>query len=286
MTYDNRQYWSKLHERLKGQLKAVGHPFLSENLNRLKYESEAFAAERAMLIVTDAFQKNHMHEITFLDIGAGTGFWTELLADLLLAGGYRTDVSALDVSSDALDVIRERLPHVHAINEDLTKISEDRLINTYDLVSSCYCFHHLVKTDEFINALKFAGSSVKKGGYLLVMDPVLTKPYSSFDTFDYYSYRGNGIPRHLYFMDDILLELGLRRCAIYPAVSFILNGRVEAQGPLGYFVMDQAWKVLCVFYRSEQITQFLSIFLKYLDRMLKRMNRSNSSSICLYQRVT
>jgi len=48
MKYDNRQYWPELHERLKGQLKAVGHPFLSEELNRLKYASEAAGIEQAM----------------------------------------------------------------------------------------------------------------------------------------------------------------------------------------------------------------------------------------------
>ena len=195
------------------------------------------------------------------------------------------NASALDVSGDALEVIKERLPHVHIIQEDLANVSPDRFANTHDLISSCYCFHHLIKTNDFLNALRFAGSSVKPGGFLLVMDPVLAKAYSNFDTLDYYSFRGNGIPRHLYLMDDILLDLGLERRLIYPAVSFILNGCIEARGNIGYYLMSSAWRFLCVFYRSEELTRFMSVVLKWVDRKLKKINWSNSSSVLLYQKV-
>jgi len=231
------------------------------------------------------FRKRINTTFHFLDIGAGTGFWTDLIFHMLLSHGFQTKTVALDVSDDALDVIRKRLPYVDAVQEDLATISPERCSNTYDVASAFYCLHHIVKTRDFINALQFAGSSVKQAGFLLVMDPILTRSYSKFDSFELYSFRGNGIPRHLYFMDDILLDLGLRRVAIYPAVSFILNGYIEAQGFLGYFVMDSFWKLLCVFYRSEGFVRSTAGIWRYADTILKDLNLAFSSSLCLYQKI-
>lgn len=286
MTYNNRRYWPALHERLKGQLKAVGHPFLSEELNRLKYASEAASVEKALQVVIGTFREKDRRDFAFLDIGAGTGFWTDLISNILLSNGYQTDVTALDVSPDALDVIRERLPYVHGVQEDLATIAPDKFSGTYDLVSACYCLHHIVKTRDFINALQFAGSSVKQDGFLLLMDPILLRPYSTLDTLDVYSFRGNGIPRPLYLIDDILLDAGLRRVSLYPAVSFVLNGCIEARGPLAYFFMNKLWKVLCVFYRSERLVQSTSRILQSVDTALKDHNLAFSSSLCLYQKTS
>lgn len=285
MRYENRQYWPEIHERLKGQLKAVGHPFLSEELNRLKYRSEAATMEQALREIMATFQKNNQRQLSFLDIGAGTGFWTDIISSVLASNGYQADVSALDVSQDALDVIKERYPHVHRLQADLATISPDQFAGTYDLVTSCYCVHHIVRTNDFINAFQFAGSSVKQGGFLFVMDPVLMRPYSKFDSFDFYSYEGNGVPRHLYFLDDILSGLGLKRRAVYPAVSFLLNGCIEAQGPLGYFFMNSIWKVLCVLYRSERFVRSTAGLWQGTDAILKNTNLAFSSSLCVYQKL-
>ena len=284
MAYDNRKYWTQLHEELKGQLKAVGHPFLSESLNQLKYESEAAALEQALQKITDDFQKDARHNVSYLDIGAGTGYWTGLISDLFLTHGYQVEASALDVSEDALDVIGERLPFVHGIKDDLETIPPDKYSESYDLVSACYCLHHLVKANAFINALKFAGSSVRKGGFLMIMDPVLTRGFSKFDTMDFYSFRGNGIPRHLYFIDDVLFNLGLSRMTTHPAVSFVLNGHIEASGFWSYFAMGRIWELLCLLYRSDRLTQILSGGLVRLDRTLKKMNLSFSSSVYVYRK--
>ncbi|HSL42309.1 MAG TPA: class I SAM-dependent methyltransferase, partial [Anaerolineales bacterium] len=238
-----------------------------------------------MQTILNVFPGNNQQNLTFLDIGAGTGFWTDLIYRMLSTKGYSTRVSALDVSSDALEVIRERMSHVEGIQENLATVSPGQYANTYDIVSAFYCLHHIVKTKDFINALQFSGYSVKPGGFFLVMDPILTRPYSKFDSFDLYSFHENGIPRHLYFIDDLLLALGLKRVGVYPAVSFILNGCIEASGPLGYFLMDKVWKSLCVLYRSESFVRSIGGILQSGDTVLKNLNLAFSSSLCLYQKV-
>lgn len=284
MPYDNPQYWTNLHSSYRGRLKAVGHPFLSENLNRLKYESEGSSLSQALSKVTDDFEQKELREFSFLDVGAGTGYWSSFVFDIF-SHDFIVNATALDISMEALDILNKQFSNIELVNEDLSKVAPDKFLESYDLVFSCYCLHHLVNHDDFVNALRFTGNSVKKGGFLLIMDPILKMPYSKYDTLDFNSFRGNGIPRHLYLIDDILGKVGLQRTLICPAVSFILNENIEAPGPVAYFLMNGMWKILCKFYRSEKLVQIFGGSLKYADEILKRFSLSFSSSICIYQKT-
>jgi SAM-dependent methyltransferase len=285
MSYDNRSYWTNLHEKLKGELKAVGHPFLSESMNRLKYESEAESIFIGLRKIINSFRQVDRTELSVLDVGAGYGYWSGLVCDLLSKNKFTVHASALDMSSEALDVIQDRLPEVNRIRADLRTIATDQSEAAYDLVFSCYCLHHLTRANDFLNALQFVGRSVNQGGFLLVMDPILTMPFSKADTLDFQSFRGNGIPRHLYFIDDILAGLGLQRCLVLPAVSFILNENIEAPDSLSFYTMMIIWKLLCRLDRIENITQSAAGIFRSLDSALKRQGLAFSSSVCVYQKI-
>jgi len=273
-----------LHENFKGELKAVGHPFLSEDMNQLKYESEAETVLIGLKKVVDAFRQVDQDKLSVLDVGAGYGYWTGLVYDLFSKSGFGVNASALDVSMEALDILRDRLPYVNPINADLRTIAPDKSEESYDFVFSCYCLHHLTRANDFLNALQFVGRSVKKDGFLLIMDPVLSMPFSKADTLVFQSFHGNGIPRHLYFVDDILADIGLKRCLVLPAVSFILNENIEAPNRLSYYAMTVIWKLLCRLDRIENLTQRTAGVFKYIDLVLKRQGLAFSSSVCLYQK--
>jgi SAM-dependent methyltransferase len=285
ISYDNRSYWTSLHETLKGELKAVGHPFLSESMNRLKYESEAETVLVGLEMILDVFRQADRTDLSVLDVGAGYGYWTGLVYDLLSKNGFRVHASALDVSLDALDVLKERFPQVDPIRADLTTIAPNKFQGAYDFVFSCYCLHHLTRAGDFLNALQFAGRSVNPGGFLLIMDPILTRPFSKADTLDFEAFHGNGIPRHLYYVDDLLAGWGLRRCLVLPAVSFVLNENIEAPDKLSYQVMMILWKLLCRLDRIDGLAEKSAGMLRSIDATLKRRGLAFSSSVCIYQRV-
>lgn len=285
LPYDNRSYWTSLHEKLKGELKAVGHPFLSESMNRLKYESEAETVLLGLRRITDVFGQAGRKDLSVLDVGAGYGYWSGLVYEVLSRNSFRVRASALDVSADALDVLKERFPQMEPIRADLTTIAPDKFEGTYDFVFACYCLHHLTRAGDFLNALQFVGRSVNPGGFLLIMDPVLTRPFSKADTLDFESFRGNGIPRHLYYVDDLLAGWGLRRCLVLPAVSFLLNENIEAPNQLSYQAMTILWKLLCRLDRIDGLTEKSAGMLRSLDIALKRRGLAFSSSVCIYERV-
>jgi len=282
MPYDNRGYWTKLHEMYRGELKAVGHPFLSENLNRLLYQSQTDSLSQVLSDFSGALERRGVREFSLLDVGAGTGYWSNYVISRF--SDYTVRATALDLSEEALKIIRVRNPEITLVQENLASIAPDAFLESFDLVLSCYCLHHLVNLGDFINALRFSACSVKRGGFLLIMDPILSLPYSRNDTMDFESFRGNGIPRHLYVLDDILGKAGLQRRIVRPAASFILNENIESYGPASYYLMTGLWKLLCRFYRSERFVQVCGGFLRQIDGVLKRSSLSFSSSICLYEK--
>jgi SAM-dependent methyltransferase len=282
MTYDNSAYWRDLHHAHPGSLKAVGHPWLSEALNELKYRSEADALT--------AFLDSHCQLLKdevrpqIADIGAGTGFWTELLESWFQSQGRAPGFTVVDLSEQALALIKGRRPHFETICADLTTVNPSHLQERFGLVVSFYCLHHLPRLGDFLNGLRFAARSVAPGGALLIMDPILSQPYSPFYELVFSSHEGNGMPRPLYLIDDVLESEGFTRFAFAPAVSFVLNGGIEARSRIGSATTNVLWKLLQLVYRSDRVTRATGGVIKWADRVLKRSGMAFSSSLVAYRR--
>jgi len=280
MTYDNSAYWRGLHQTHPGSLKAVGHPWLSEAFNELKYRSEAetltgFLDSHRQLIRDDA-------ELRIADIGAGTGFWTEMLEHWFRSKRISATFTVIDISEEALTLIKERHPSFESIRADLTTTDPSWLKEKFGLVVSFYCLHHLPRTEHFLNGLRFAARAVAPNGILLMMDPILSEPYSPFHELVFSNHAGNGVPRSLYLMDDVLESEGLVRIALCPAVSFLLNGRIEARSRIGSAATNTLWTILQLLYRSERASRATGGAIIWADRVLKRHALAFSSSLVAY----
>jgi SAM-dependent methyltransferase len=285
MAYNNAAYWTELHRELTGTLRSVGFPRFSERFNELKYASEAESLHAVFQMMADKVRHSGT-VVRVLDVGAGTGYWTKLTTIALKHLSLQARVTALDISTEALAVLKQRNPEADTVQADLTTVDPDRFQGQFDMVMSFYCLHHLPRHDGFLNALRFAATSVRPGGALIIMDPVLSMPYSRFDSFDFSSWKSNGIPRHLYLLDDILSTLGLKRLDCRPAVSFLLNGNVEAGSRICYSMCNRLWSLLGHIYRSETLTVLASPLLHNADRLCKRIGWAYSSSLCTYRRET
>lgn len=286
MLYNNTRYWTTIHKRHLGQLRAVGHPGLSEGLNQLKYGSEAEAFLRCLELTMPQHQAQKATSFDVLDIGAGTGYWSNLVYDVLQQKELQAEVLALDLSSIALELIQTRTPHIKTVQIDLKAVDVNHFQSAFDLAVSCYCLHHLTNFNDFLNALRFAARSVKGGGHVILMDPILTMPYSKFDVIDFQSYRGNGIPRHLYLIDDLMAREGYKRQLTLPAVSFLFNGNIEGYEPVSYYLLRKLWRLLELLYRSERLVNLSAGMLVHLDRILKQYRLGFSSTVCMYKKLS
>ncbi len=280
--YDNLTYWHTLHKELGPRLCTVGHPWLSEALNELKYQSEA----ATLFDFLQSHQSWIRQEVspTILDLGAGTGFWSEAVYTWFCQHGVQPIVTVLDISEHALGNIKARHPEFDAIHADLKTVDPCLCDGRFGLVLSFYCLHHLPRISDFLNALRFAARSVEPGGVLLIMDPVLSQPYSAFHAVQFSSHEGNGMPRPLGLIDDISEDEGLHRVAFKPAVSFILNGSIEAYSRIGFALTARLWQLLQRVYRSERATRTVGGLLRRTDHILKRKGLGYSSSLLAYRR--
>jgi SAM-dependent methyltransferase len=219
-----------------------------------------------------------------LDAGAGTGFWTEVLRSWYEEQGAAPLFTALDLSEQALSRIKTRHPEIETIRADLSMIDPTSFRERFGLVASFYCLHHLPRISDFLNGLRFAARSVAPRGVFLMMDPVLSQPYSPFYRAAFSSFDGNGMPRSLHLIDDALEREGLDRIALIPAVSFILNGSIEARSRLAFTLTSRLWGLLQRAYRSEHMTRSLRGALACADVFLKRHALAFSSSLLAYQK--
>lgn len=283
MQYDNTSYWKEMHKELKGSLQAVGISALSQEYNKLKYLSESNSLYSILEKIKSNFVKTE--SVNILDIGAGIGYWSNLIFKFYETEKKNPSVTALDISKDALDSINQNFPNIKTIQIDLKEVELDLVKDKFDLVTSFYCFHHIVSLKDYSNAIKFAGRSVKKDGYLIIGDPILSKPYSKFYNVDFPTFKIHSFPRPLYLIDDILMDEGFERIEQKNAVSFLLNGNVESRSKLGYFIQRKLWNLgYYYFYRSNKFVKLFSPLIKFIDETFKKGKASNSSVFILYKK--
>jgi hypothetical protein len=118
----------------------------------------------------------------------------------------------------------------------------------------------------------------------MIMDPVLRDGYSPFHRVDESTWAGNGMPRSLKAIDAELSQLGFRRLLAVPAVSFILNGPIEARGQVAFSVKQSLWTLAGRVFRHDALTRIVSPAFRVVDAVLKRTPASGSSSLCVYLR--
>jgi hypothetical protein len=116
------------------------------------------------------------------------------------------------------------------------------------------------------------------------MDPILGEGYSPFKQIDESAWEGNGVPRPLQAIDAMLADAGMRRVMVGSAVSFLLNGPVEARGKGAFAVKQFLWNAAGVIFKHETLTRLTSPAFRAIDMALKSSGGAGSSSLCVYRR--
>ena len=102
-------------------------------------------------------------QASVLDVGAGAS----ALVDSLVAGGV-TDVTVLDISGRALELVRERLgrpsTHVTFVHADVLAWEPGRM---FDVWHDRAVFHFLVSPESRARYVRLAKSAIPRGGSLV-----------------------------------------------------------------------------------------------------------------------
>jgi SAM-dependent methyltransferase len=278
MKYNNETYWKELHGSFNGSLKAVGWPTLSESFNRAKYlsETESFLQALELCPLTS---RSPVH---VLEIGIGIGFWTSILIERLSKVDFH--VTGLDISKDALAVVRARFPDVDLEQADLRSVNPNQFLHRFDLVTAMMVLLHLTVPAEFDNALRFAARSVQRGGTLLLYEPAITETYSPWLVGK--MTEGNSLARRLDAFDEPLAQERLQRVAILPGASWVLNSPIEAGNELNFHSRQAIWQGLSrIAFRFDWPSKLITPLMCRIDAALRAGTGAGSGKFLIYRRL-
>ena len=125
--------------------------------------------------------KSLTHAKTVLDIGAGTGLFTQFIYDL----NPNMHFTLTDLSSQMLDVAKERFDGLSNFNYVELDFSKAALPGKYDLIISGLAIHHLEDADK-AKLYKNIYQSLNDGGLFINADQVAGKNLLFDSLYKYY----------------------------------------------------------------------------------------------------
>lgn len=281
--YDNPLHWTSMHKKFGGSLKSVGRSGLSETYNRYKYRSEEatfFEAVNKLI-----FDKKDINEaIKILDVGAGTGYWLAVVQNILTQKKLDLQLHALDLSEDALQVLKKNIPESICIHDNAGTIVPEKYAGKFDLVISNYCLHHITQPLQFHNALNLVIKSVKPGGYLLIMDCFIDREYAPSYNINPETFTGSGYSRPLHLLNEACQQNNMSMIAQYDPISYLMNNVLEDNSYIGFQIKSMIWKFLHCLYKTEAISRFILPIIFPLDKFLKSKRKGFSTRLFVYQK--
>jgi len=272
--YHGEEYWNDLHSEHQGSLKAVGQRGLSISYNSLKYRSEADSFKK----ITSGIS---ITPNTILELGVGTGFWTDQMFALW---GKSIKVTGVDLSAVAISELCTRHPEINGIVGNLGVLPTDTFDRQFDCVTAVMVFLHITDETQFINALNLAARSVRGGGVLIVYEPFLSRRYSPFRASNYGAIHNKVRERRIF--DNLLKLEGLDAIYEFSGSTWIINSPIEANLTLNFKLMNILWQFLsATIYKSNSLVKLSTSILLVVDKFCKRQSLSRSGNFVLYKKA-
>ena len=143
-------------------MKGAGDEGLSEEENRRRYEEAAGVF--AELCRSEGID---LPAARVLEVGCGSGYYTELLANL----GVSSYVG-LDITDVLFPELRDRFPEFDFEQGDITT---DEVEGTFDLIVLIDVIEHIVEDEKLSSAMEQLKGVLVPGG-VLVLAPVAQRP--------------------------------------------------------------------------------------------------------------
>jgi SAM-dependent methyltransferase len=193
---DDHAYWRSRHQtRAQGGPPPNMHPRVLEFYLRLAERQYRRLFEERGLEPT---------EVRVLDAGSGSGLITKILHDL------GCNVTAVDISKDALAQLAERVPGVRTVQSPLGEL--DLPDASFDLVNCSEVLYHVIDDEEWTRALEtFARIS---GRFITIKGPTWEK--KPMFLLPHVKYRPHGR------MNEVLEKRGFREVSRYP-VRYVIR---------------------------------------------------------------
>lgn len=141
--FDYKNYWEKRHAKDIGNIKTVGLQSFSEKANRASYLLIEQQYDK-LLNKIDISLKNK----NVLDAGAGIGMYIPFFIK------QRANVTAIDVSNDAVNYIRLKFPKVNCLTVCLEDIDKYFKPNQFYFIHCFDVLYHIMDDTEWEKAIR------------------------------------------------------------------------------------------------------------------------------------
>lgn len=280
--YHNPSYWNSIHDSsdTKGSLRSVGWPSLSEEFNIIKYRSEA---DTFNSIIETEFQG--ANELTFMEVGCGIGFFTEIVYEAADKAKIKIQMTCLDISKTALDIVSKKYPNARCIQRNLLDSTVDDG-EKFNIVSALMVLLHLNDVQKYQEALINTAKMVKKNGILIIYEPLISKNYSPFLSLNYSQFIGNSYTHPKFYLDNILANMGFVNEQETSGASWMLNSPIQSSSKITFTIKNTVWKALYFFvYKRAIVTRIFSSLIYWVDRYLKNQRGADSGTFVVYRKI-
>ncbi len=183
-------YWeSRLQQRFT--LRGVGHTMLGPAYNAYLYKVRLERLKRAMEATNCQFKNR-----TVLEIGCGTGVYTQVCHDASVKAYTGVDITAVSVQN-----LAKRYPTFHFIQADLSD-KQFTIPGQVDVILIADVLFHIVDDKRFDNAIANLVRSLKPGGHLILSD-LLSLQTAESST----HYRGRSFTEYQNKLDEYGMEV-------------------------------------------------------------------------------
>ena len=157
--YDARSYWRDRFRRYGQALRGVGDEGLSEEDNKKAYQ------EAATIFTNLCIQKGvNFNNVNVLEIGCGTGFYTQLLYDL----GVKR-YTGIDITDTLFNTLKDRFPQYTFIQKDVTR---EKIEGSFDLIIMIDVIEHIVTESKFSFAMRNVMECFSEKG-IFILAPIM-----------------------------------------------------------------------------------------------------------------
>ncbi len=154
--YNAEKYWQDRFSKYGKTLTASGDEGLSEEENRRDYQ----LAVNTMIAILHQ-EKFNFDQIQVLEIGCGTGFYTQLLHDLNVK-----NYIGVDITDVLFPEFSKKFPNYNFIQKDVT--TEGIIAQQFDLIMMIDVIEHIVTKDKLDFAMKNIQKCLKTNGVFII----------------------------------------------------------------------------------------------------------------------
>lgn len=277
-----QEYWDNLLDE-NFSLKGVGWPNWPESYNLIMYKKYLKGFEKVFQNLNSKYNFHLNSSINVLEIGPGTGFYTNYFKQ---AGV--TKYTGCDISETSILNLKKKYPEYEFLRKDISVTDEfiEENKQAFDLICVVDVMLHITDNEKFKNSVRNLSEATKPDGYLIIGDAVSVYRRTSHSEGSKYTH---DVSRHVNVFKNEFAKNGVSFLSIYQRENYLLNKNFDFKYRIFeilnkpfFFLLNGS---LTVFRNSNLFGKLVGVPLSILDSLIVPFQKySKNSKFMLFKK--